>query len=264
MFVIFTERGGLLALLTHVFKYLKVDPNYLEVGVHRGDWAVAVSGVLKPKKMLLIDPWDAEVLVQSYSLNDDRADWLSPIEERNKYYKVNVMSQTEVDTNFEFVKTQFMMKENVTIKRATSEAAFWNLQENGELFNYIYIDGAHNYDAVFSDIYSYSQLLDPETGVMQLNDCMFSHSLMKQRGAVLPALVDFLKANPDFIPVVINTNEYADCMVVRRGSLIHETLKQLCPKIADAQIIQVPYNFLSSIRFLSDGDSPRGYISFGD
>lgn len=117
-----------------LFKKVNVDsPICCEIGVYEGIFSNRILLKCKPKKLLLIDPWE-EI----------------PSSKKAKYNKQNQ------ELRYKKVKHYFrdeLSNEKIEILRMRSEIAKNYIKNN--FIDFLYIDGDHSYDAVLNDLKNY-------------------------------------------------------------------------------------------------------------
>jgi hypothetical protein len=109
-----------------------------EIGVYKGDFAARIMETVKPKTLHLIDPWKYES---------------SPIYKDSLYGGLQGESQTGMDLIHQSVVTRFaeeLKRGTVRIHRTASALAAGEF--SGGYFDWIYIDGNHQYEFVKSDL----------------------------------------------------------------------------------------------------------------
>jgi len=109
-----------------------------EIGVHEGDFAARIIKEVNPCALHLIDPWE--------HIPDYESAW----------YGGEDVDQSVLDRRFESVKTRFnsqIENEEVFIHRSPSAEASKSFTD--EYFDWVYIDGNHQYEYVFEDLQKY-------------------------------------------------------------------------------------------------------------
>ena len=158
--------------------FISRDSICVEVGVWRGYNA---EEILKsnPKKLYLVDPW----VNQSQEL-----------EEKEVIVHSHVGAhQNEQEEWFNEVKQKFHKNSSVEIIRDYSVNAA-KLFDN-DFFDFIYIDGLHNYESVRDDINAWSKKIKPFDGVICLDD----YEACEGRGyGFIEAADEFLSASKNF------------------------------------------------------------------
>ena len=125
-----------------IFKLIKKNSVCCEIGVWKGEFSELILKKNKPTKLYLIDPWK--------DFGDDYFD-----KKHNKY------KQENQDLRFNLVNEKLkknISNKQVEILKMTSEEAFGRLEHIK--FDFIYIDGNHQYKFVKYDIENYFRLLN--------------------------------------------------------------------------------------------------------
>jgi hypothetical protein len=108
-----------------------------EIGVYQGRFSELILRITRPEKLHLIDPWKYES---------------DPAYERSFMGRLKGQSQERMDAMYETVVKVFKSK-RVDIHRAASSACSSLFPDN--YFDWIYIDGNHQYEFVKQDLESY-------------------------------------------------------------------------------------------------------------
>jgi Methyltransferase domain len=112
-----------------------------EIGVYRGDFAQLILKATNPKKLHLIDPWRFEI---------------DPAYARSLYGGSSGRSQSNMDAIYGSVLQRFrsaIKSGAVEVHRNMSSEYCANFQDN--YFDWIYIDGNHQYEFVKQDLEMY-------------------------------------------------------------------------------------------------------------
>jgi len=115
-----------------------------EIGVWKGEFSSRMLKVVRPTKLHLIDPWQYEPSFQG------------------PWYGGGKSSQIEMDRIFESVRARFAKeaaKGQITIHRAPSQLAAQYFADG--YFDWIYIDGNHQYEFVTADLKSFAAKVRP-------------------------------------------------------------------------------------------------------
>tara|TARA_R110002020_G_scaffold74744_1_gene190929 strand:- start:697 stop:1212 length:516 start_codon:yes stop_codon:yes gene_type:complete len=113
--------------------YIRPEAVCAEIGVWKGEFSRLILKK-SPKRLHLIDPW-----VSQYAGS-------------NKWYSC---PQPTLDSKFEAVSSLFDEDPRVEIHRQFSADAKFKKK----YFDWVYIDGDHNYEVVKSDLYKYYELI---------------------------------------------------------------------------------------------------------
>jgi len=122
----FKDRMGL-------FKKMPKNSVCAEIGVYTGENSLNILKNVKPKELILIDPWtyDKEVLKKNFT------------GEEGNY-------QQDWDARYKFTKQRMKNKKNVKIMRGKSQDELNKFSDN--YFDWIYIDGDHSFEGVLEDL----------------------------------------------------------------------------------------------------------------
>lgn len=121
----------------------------VEIGVFLGQFSKIILEKAKPKKLYLVDPWGFDT-----SFPDE--------------IKKERRTREQMDEMARSVKKELGKKKNVKVCRQTSDNFFKSLPESTK-FDFVYIDGNHNYDYVLRDLRNAWDRLQPG-GVIIVDD----------------------------------------------------------------------------------------------
>lgn len=113
-----------------------------EIGVYKGEFSALVLVRLKPREFHLIDPW---------CCREETA-------YRSGWYGADRTSQQEMDAIYQAVESRFG-RNGVRIHRSTSAEAVREFPE--AYFDWVYVDGDHQYEAVRADLGLYLPKVKP-------------------------------------------------------------------------------------------------------
>ena len=130
------------------------DLHALEIGIHKGDFSKQLAKQLRPKKLILVDPWiayDDDIYAKSWYGNSSKSN--QSIQDKyfldiRKYFENEIKIST------------------VEIHRKTSDNFF---NKNQNMFDLIYIDGNHLFDFVKRDIINSLKFIKQD-GIIVLDD----------------------------------------------------------------------------------------------
>jgi len=149
-----------------------------EIGVHKG---INASKIIKsePKELHLIDCWECQ------------KDF---IRKNNIKPNSHVLACNEKHVNWmEEVKDKFKKNKNVSVIKNYSVPQ--SQKYINEYFDFIYIDGLHDYNSVLQDITAWAPKLK-KTGIIVCDDYIEN----EERGyGVIPGIKEFLNNNNMFI-----------------------------------------------------------------
>lgn len=147
----------------------------IEIGVAAGNFSQVLLDVARPAKLHLVDPWDHQ---------------LDPAYQAD----VNNVSQQESDRRYRAVCARFdalARSGTVTIHRSTSAAAASSFPD--AYFDWIYIDGAHHYEACASDLRLYAPKLKSD-GLILGHDYSAGEDARRMNFGVVQAVNEFVAA----------------------------------------------------------------------
>ena len=113
-----------------LFNFIPKKKICLEIGVWQGHFAKEIMKHAKPSEFHLVDPWLFE-------------------EEMGKYFD----GQEPLEKMYRKVIKRFSNKNFMTIHRCRSEHLAPNFSD--KYFDWIYIDGDHSFEGVYSDLINY-------------------------------------------------------------------------------------------------------------
>lgn len=152
-----------------------------EIGVNIGEFSKRIIKNASPVKLHLIDPW---------KVSD------SPAHEETPFFGAKNVTQNDLDRRFTKVLND--LKENiesgqVVIHRELSGDAVSTF--SADYFDFVYIDGDHSYQGVFSDLELYSEKVKNK-GLLILDD--YAPGNWWGTG-IIDACHDFLTKHRNFI-----------------------------------------------------------------
>ncbi len=130
-----------------IFNFIKKNSVCCEIGVWKGEFSELILKKNNPAKLYLVDPW--KDFGENY------------FDKKHVKYRQENQNQRYNLVNKKFKKN--ILKKQVEILKMTSQEAFSEL-ENIK-FDFIYVDGNHQYDFVKYDIDNYFKLLN-ESGYL--------------------------------------------------------------------------------------------------
>ena len=154
-----------------------------EIGVHRGINAQKIN-YYNPKKLYLIDCWDCQ---KTFFVENN----IKPHSHGQACNEKQIMWYNEV-------KSIFKNNSSVKILKNYSETASKQFKNN--YFDFIYIDGLHDYNSVLQDLKTWGPKLK-DSGIIVCDD----YEERPERGyGVIPAIETFVKEN-NFYKTVIKS-----------------------------------------------------------
>jgi Methyltransferase domain len=246
MKVIEANRNAIYTVLAHIFDELKVKPLLAEVGVLSGKNAVALYNVFKPEKLYLIDSWSADVCFKDYRLVNKHRSWVDDPSKYASYFGGPIEEQATFDALFAEAQSKFPDKANVEFLRANSLEGVEQLKEKGQKdLHLIYVDANHQYEKVLDDLMYYRELLHPELGCLQLNDCCHSEAGTRQNLGVLEAANKFCKL-ADFVPVLAVNRNFTDVLLAPRSSPMVKNIN-IVVEASDVVYVEVPNELFANL-----------------
>ncbi len=253
MKVVHLTRNDFYVILGIAYKALNVNPKLMEVGVLRGQNAVAmhkaISQSTPPSLTLLIDSWSADVAKGWDPFEGKRPHWILPQEAKNEYYGGSVFEQATYDRLYAECLENVKALPNVKIIRDSSMGALNQIEQASgtNKFDLCYIDATHQYEYVLRDLMYYQDFV-AENGCLMLNDCCHSPTGERLNFGVLEAVGNFLKRAP-FRPVALTSTDFSDLILTRRGSKLGELLDVIFVR-NEINFVEVPDQLLPAAKVI--------------
>ena len=166
------SKNWFLSNLNIFKKYLKTSPNnILEIGTYEGLVAIWFSKNFPKSKVYAVDP-----LIQD----------LNTLKERVESEQIN-----NLNINLDIIKS-----ENIIFEKKTSDSFFLN---NKLLFDIVYIDGLHTYEACTKDLLNSFKFLNVE-GYMMIDDVRLD--VYPNKLNVINAIKNFLDCYSNYIDII--------------------------------------------------------------
>lgn len=130
-----------------LLEQLPIESVGVEIGVWKGDFSRWILEIVRPRKLLLVDPW-------AFSL--------APCDANTWHGGGAAQGQGDMDEIFQAVTARFQAETvtgRVQIHRAMSVDAAATFPDR--TFDWIYIDGDHYYDSVKAGLESWERTLKP-------------------------------------------------------------------------------------------------------
>ena len=182
-------RNGFFSFITdHRKRLLKRMPKgsrCAEIGVWRGDFSKRILDVTKPKELHLIDPWRFQASFPTT--------W---------YGGAKASNQSEMDSIFNSVRNRFDVFAEVCFHRKTSQEAHSDFPDN--FFDWVQIDGCHDYDSVKADLELYLTKIKPQ-GFLTGDDYYLPSESSLHPVPVREAVEEFVKENEASIVKIIGS-----------------------------------------------------------
>jgi len=179
--------GGLFSFITdHRKRLLKMMPKEsvcAEIGVWKGDFSQRILEITSPSELHLIDPWTFQPSFPSR--------W---------YGGVKAANQSDMDDIFESVRERFASSPEVRFHRKPSEEA--DSEFPNDFFDWVYVDGSHDYDSVKSDLELYFLKVKPN-GFLTGDDYFLPCQETGGPAPVKQAVQDFVKENQASVVKII-------------------------------------------------------------
>lgn len=153
-----------------------------ELGVFTGEFSAKILEICRPKKLHLIDPWKPE----DSPLYRDR-DYNTVAEHEKRYQSVIKRFEREIASG------------QVEVHRATSEEM--KNQFSDAYFDWIYVDGLHQFEPVFSDLKNYEFKVKPN-GYILGDDFTNSPLAISESWGVIEAVETFTRQSKFKIAVL--------------------------------------------------------------
>ena len=238
-------REHIYKLLAEIYKHIQLKPIMAEVGVLKGKNAKNLVNILSPSKLYLIDSWSAAG-VDSYRATNSHRAWVDDPKEVEFYYGGPLDSQATYDQILQEAKDLLEGEPAVEFIKSESLQGAQTLKSRGIQLDYIYIDANHAYENVLDDLMFYSELLTPQIGCIQVNDCCFSELGVKQNLGVLEAATKFCRLR-GFLPVLAVNRDFTDVLLVPANSdlvtVAHEVVLN-----SDLASIEVPDSLFPNLQ----------------
>jgi len=179
--------GGLFSFITdHRKRLLKMMPKEsvcAEIGVWKGDFSQRILEITSPSELHLIDPW-----------------LFQPSFPSRWYGGVKAANQSDMDEIFESVRERFANSPEVRFHRKPSEEA--HSEFPNDFFDWVYVDGSHDYDSVKSDLELYFPKVKPN-GFLTGDDYFLPSQETGGSAPVKQAVQDFVKENQASVVKII-------------------------------------------------------------
>jgi len=144
-----------------------------ELGVWRGDFSERILAVVKPRRLLLVDPWEYQPQL-GYEI----------------YGGTVAKSQEQMDAICHDVCERFSGRDEVSIiRKKTAQLSDGDIVPGS--LDWVYIDGCHEYEAVLADLRFF--LTRVKRGGLICGDDYDD----KNYGRVNQAVAEFLEQNPN-------------------------------------------------------------------
>lgn len=244
MKVVIAARNALYQIVGAVLEGMQT--NICEVGVLAGENAKVLYGILKPRRMYLVDSWSPSVF-SDFRMNNSHRPWVKDLGSFGAYFGGPPDDPETFERLYKATSQTFNGFDNVWIIRANSRSGAAEVRSHleGEKLHFVYIDASHQYETVFDDLVVYSDLLDAN-GFIQMNDCAFSAAGVEQNLGVLEAAVRFCKF-AGFVPLLMTNTDWTDILLCRRDSVVAELVDR-CVLSNEVRYVELPWQLLGAAR----------------
>lgn len=167
-----------------ILKLLKFNTIGAEIGVWKGQSSKLFCNSLNPQKLYLVDPWHSD----GYHGSDQE---VMEFMQRHKKWAGGDTKQaynSYYDSLYQRVKKQF--KDNPVVEVCRMNSTDWFNSFNGELLDWIYIDGDHSYEGVKNDLNNCLNVLKPNAVIIG-DDYLWTKDVDK--GGVKRAVNEFIE-----------------------------------------------------------------------
>ena len=173
MFSVFSDRFLLYQISSAAFKSLSIQPKIVELGVLDGSNAKKLINTFNPKSSLFVDAWSSKELLKNYNTFNPLPSWIKPLSFYEEYFKGPLEQQETFDNLYSLALANLDGVDNCEIKKSVTFDEFVIQSQQGNVFDYIYLDANHQYEYVLRELIEWSQLSSSST-LIQLNDCVYS------------------------------------------------------------------------------------------
>lgn len=222
--------------------YLPKDAVGAEIGVAEGDFASAILAAAEPRELHLIDPWShAETgsgLLQASMMLDDVREAIENGVELDPP-PPNPMG----DAILTKVVDRFESDPRVRLHRQYSYKAAPTFEEG--YFDFVYIDGNHNYEFVLRDLQDFASRLKPG-GLLFGHDFFENDFARKENYGVIEAVLAFLKRS-NFRFLMLTSEHFSTfCLARRLDGFAGEFLGNVLD--SKLQVIELPDGIVGHYR----------------
>lgn len=173
----------------HLLEKLKKEGVGVEIGVLGGDWSDKLIRFTKPKRLMLIDTFCS-----------------------NDYPHLKRFSKK---THLNFIENRFESNRDIIdIKQGLSWDCLARVEEN--TFDWIYIDAAHNYEAVKKDLKQARRTVKDD-GCIIMNDYIMYDHFMKEPYGVVRATNEFIiEHDYEMLFLAFHPDMFCDVLIKKR------------------------------------------------
>jgi hypothetical protein len=185
-----TRSAGMYLLCCSDADLLSLLPKggkWAEIGVFRGDFSKSILDICQPAELHLIDPWKFDL----------DFDWFAPPERSEKFGDARLFARQiagwtglpdgmHLNDHFQqlhdHVYQRFAGDPRVTIHRRTAAAAVSAFADG--YFDFVYVDGAHDYENVLHDLTAYERKVNADGALLGDDYCEHGIHANAQYGVV--------------------------------------------------------------------------------
>jgi hypothetical protein len=253
MKIVDANRYDIYSLIKQCYNKLDIDPTIIEIGVCRGTNSEHLIRSLQPQSTFLVDEWRPyspykDAAVGSHMHNITSGYFGGPVDDIQTYENLYAECQSK-----------FVAHPNTIILRQNSLLAAYDLYQLNFKFDFIYIDASHLYEDVIQDLIHYEKLLS-ENGVIMLDDFVNAKEVEVESLGVVNAVIDFLKINPNYQPVMITKSTaeaWPNILLVRKDSAMSELVSKQLVQSA-IFFVEIPDDLLGFV----ESNPHQNYIKF--
>ncbi|MDB5721637.1 MAG: hypothetical protein JWP15_2255 [Alphaproteobacteria bacterium] len=213
-----------------------------EIGVAEGDFSAAILAAACPSELHLIDPWSH---LEPGSERLDAAGFLGALHEaraRGDGFEAPPHNQAG-DEQHGRVLARFAGGEQVRVHRQYSYKAVAGFAE--AMFDFVYLDGNHNYEVVLKDLQDFAVRLKPG-GLLFGHDFFEDDFASREHYGVIEAVNTFLKRS-DFRLLMLTWEPFSTfCLAISLDGFAGAFLTNLLD--SEVPLIELPDGLASSYR----------------
>ncbi|HEX3863880.1 MAG TPA: class I SAM-dependent methyltransferase [Stellaceae bacterium] len=233
MYYFFGDRSRWLCLLPK-------GARWAEIGVFRGDNAARLMEICEPAELHLIDPWHFAL---DFDWHNPPA-WSPAFGEAARLVRqlsewAGVPPGDHVNHHFERlyqqVAARFDGDARVTIHRAASRDAVTRFPDR--YFDFVYVDGAHDYESVLADLHLYGPKL-ADHGILLGDDFCEHGAAENAQYGVIAAVAKFLRRTGPRT-MILNNEFYSFFALLRSEAAL---TGQLLQKMVDSDLYFLEIN----------------------
>jgi Methyltransferase domain len=212
----------MLVILRNKTEFLQMLPKggkWAEIGVYRGDLSEDILNTCEPSELHLIDPWHFDLDFDWFSPPDFSATYGDArrfVDQVSRWTGIpeGVHLNEFFEALYQITKRRFSDHPKVTIHRKTAHAAAGQFTDG--YLDFVYVDGAHDYENVLHDLQVYDGKVKPEGAIIGDDYC--NHGIYANAVyGVVGAVTQFRKTNP-IRDLVLNADTFTTYGLFRPGS----------------------------------------------